>query len=285
MESHLLAIASEKTMTPIKKSLQFGWEEFLKDPWIYIIYSVIAAALNFSIYFLFDFVGYHLIGKCLLIILGLPLQLGIAIYYYKKNNINENHFKHFFDGFVKTFELLKFFLIVIVGLLLLMIPLFFTVVFAEVGKDIVDGVGSNGKLSWMTEIAVILYTPIIIFIAICIMLSPYFIYFFKLKALESIKMSYRFVKPRWWSYLRFYLTLFFLGIIGQLLIMSFCSLVFYLIPSFVKLLIAVSILGMIIISIIISLAMMHQFFTVTKMKVRKEDGSEAVLDGLVEVGA
>jgi uncharacterized membrane protein YdbT with pleckstrin-like domain len=98
-------------------------------------------------------------------------------------------------------------------------------------------------------------------------------------------MSYRFVKPRWWSYLRFYLTLFFLGIIGQLLIMSFCSLLFYLIPSIVKILIAVSILGMIIISIIISLAMMHQFFTVTKMKVRKEDGTEAVLDGLVEVGA
>jgi hypothetical protein len=211
------------------------------------------------------------------------LQLGIAIYYYKKNNINENHFKHFFDGFFKTFELLKFFIIVIIGILLLMIPLFFTVVIAEVGKDIVNGVGSNGKLSWLTEIAVILYTPIIIFIAICIMLSPYFIYFFKLKALESIKMSYRFVKPRWWSYLRFYLTLFFLGIIGQLLIMSFCSLLFYLIPSIVKILIAVSILGMIIISIIISLAMMHQFFTVTKMKVRKEDGTEAVLDGLVEV--
>jgi hypothetical protein len=283
MESHLLAIASEKTMTPIKKSLQFGWEEFLKDPWMYILYSAIAAGLNFSIYFLFDFLGHHLFGECLLIILGLPLQLGIAIYYYKKNNINENHFKHFFDGFFKTFELLKFFIIVIIGILLLMIPLFFTVVIAEVGKDIVNGVGSNGKLSWLTEIAVILYTPIIIFIAICIMLSPYFIYFFKLKALESIKMSYRFVKPRWWSYLRFYLTLFFLGIIGQLLIMSFCSLLFYLIPSIVKILIAVSILGMIIISIIISLAMMHQFFTVTKMKVRKEDGTEAVLDGLVEV--
>ena len=50
MESHLLAIASEKTMTPIKKSLQFGWEEFLKDPWMYILYTAIGAVANLVIY-------------------------------------------------------------------------------------------------------------------------------------------------------------------------------------------------------------------------------------------
>jgi hypothetical protein len=80
--------------------------------------------------------------------------------------------------------------------------------------------------------------------------------------MDSIKMSYRFVKPRWWSYFRFYIVIFLIGILG-----------------------ALTIIGMLITTPIISLAMMHQFFTVTKMKVRKEDGSEAVLDGLVEVGA
>ena len=256
MESHLLAIASEKTMTPIKKSLQFGWEEFLKDPWMYILYTAIGAVANLVIYKI------PVIGPFILVVLGLPLQLGIAIYYYQKNNFQDDHFKHFFDGFSHTRELLKFFLIIIGFTLLLMIPLFIIVVITEVSIDIASGGATSSQLSWVTNMVILLYTPFILFATICIILAPYFIYFFKLKAMDSIKMSYRFVKPRWWSYFRFYIVIFLIGILG-----------------------ALTIIGMLITTPIISLAMMHQFFTVTKMKVRKEDGSEAVLDGLVEVGA
>jgi hypothetical protein len=107
MQAHLLAIAQQKIKVPIRKSLQFGWEEFLKDPWMYILYTSIGAAANLIIFQI------PIVGPFALLVIGIPLQLGIAIYYYHKAHLNENNFLHFFEGFSKTIQLLVFFGIVI----------------------------------------------------------------------------------------------------------------------------------------------------------------------------
>jgi hypothetical protein len=237
MHASLLAIAQQKIKVPIRKSLQFGWEEFLQDPWRYILFTSIGAIINLILFQI------HIVGPFALLVLGIPLQMGIAIYYYHKAHLNENGFKHFFEGFSKTWQLLLFFGFVILTLLLLLIPLFAAVTIAEASKDAIMGATSDA-LGWPTKVVIALYTPVIVFFSISIILSPYFIYFFELSAKDSFRISFYFFKRNWIYFLGFYLIIYLIGLLG-----------------------AVTVVGLVVTTPVISLAVFHQFFAITQFDV------------------
>jgi hypothetical protein len=243
MNSQLIAAAAQNKEVPIQQNLRFGWEEFLKDPWKYILFTAIGIVINVSLFYI------PFVGKFVLVVIGLPLQLGIAIYYYHKTKFNDDHFKHFFDGFSYTIELLKFFLYAIIGLLIAMIPLFISVVLLEVAKDTATGTETHFEGSTLSKVLTILYSPIILFLGISILFAPYFIYFQKISAWDSFKTSYQFVKQRWLAYFGFYLII---------LAISALS--------------AVSVIGLLITTPIVSLAMMHEFFRITQMQQDLQQG-------------
>jgi hypothetical protein len=246
MQANLLALASKKTIIPIKKCLQFGWETFLKDPWLYVLFTVIGMAANLLI------VQIPIVGPFVLFAIGVPLQLGIASFWYFKNQHQSTAFKHFFDAFYTLKELIIFLLLVLSCLLVLLIPLFITVVLAEVGKDMATGAATTDATSWPTTIAILLYSPVILFFSISIVWAPYFIYFYKMSAWQSIKMSYAFIKPRWFSYLLFYLVIVGISIIG-----------------------AITFVGLLITTPIISLAVFYQFFQLTKLPIQVAAAGDA----------
>jgi hypothetical protein len=260
MQVNLLELASRKKIITIKKSLQFGWETFLKNPWFYVLYTGIGMLVNLLIAYI------PIIGPFILFAIGLPLQLGIASFWYFKNQHRDASFKHFFDVFFTTKNLIIFLLIVCAFLLAIMIPLFVVTVAGEVTNDIATGGTTSKTLSWPTTVAVILYTPIILFFTISIVWAPYFIYFYQMTAWQSIKMSYAFIKPRWFSYLLFYLV-----IVGISMLGAISGLILSLYGSFdifgFNLQNILSVIGLLITTPIISLAVFYQFFQLTELPV------------------
>jgi hypothetical protein len=234
MDNQLLAAAATPNYVPTKSSLRFAWEEFLKDPWMYIAFTILGMIINVIAYQIPVIKGFILLG------LGLPLGLGIASYYFKKMQ-QEAGFVHFFDGFNQMKELLLLLVYILLGFLLMMIPLFIMVVLLEVGKDVVTNTANTTEtFTWPTKIAVALYTPIVFFLSISIVFAPYFIFFFKQKAWDAIVLSYKFTRPRWFSFFVFYAILF-----------------------LVSLLSALPVLGLLVSTPMISLAIFHQFYSLT----------------------
>ncbi len=234
MDNQLLAAAATPNYVPTKSSLRFAWEEFLKDPWMYIAFTVLGMVINVIAYQIPVIKGFLLLG------VGLPLGLGIASYYFKKMH-KEQGFVHFFDGFSQMKQLLLLLAYIMLGFLVLMIPLFIMVVLLEVSKDVVTNTNDVGEtFTWPTKIAVALYTPIVFFLSISIVFAPYFIFFFKQKAWDAIILSYKFTRPRWFSFFIFYAILFLLSLLS-----------------------ALPVLGLLITTPIISLAIFHQFYSLT----------------------
>lgn len=249
MDSQLLAQAKTPFTISIKKSLRFGWEAFLQDPWMYILFTLIGICINLIIYQI------PVISSFVMVIIGLPLQLGIAIYYYKKNEQGQASYKDFFDGFKRTKSLLKFFLIVITGTIIALIPLFITVVLVEVNSDIAAGINigtAETEYALITKIIIALYSPVILFLCTSIIFAPYFIYFYKKESWEAIQLSFHFVKPRWFAFFIFYVFIFLIGFLSML-------------PLFLGLLIATP---------VTSLATFHLFFNSTNLAFQKSNPSQ-----------
>jgi hypothetical protein len=241
MQPQLLAESSKHTVISAKKSLLFAWNEFLKDPWAYILYTLAGMAINLLVNLIPG------VGKFLLLFVGLPLQLGVAIYFFNKKQNPDAPYKDFFLGFSKIKELCVFLITFLLGFLIALIPLFLMIVFAEMGAESVSGT-EESSLGLPSIIVIGLYTPVIFFLSVSMAFAPYFIYFNNETAWDSMKLSYYFTKNRWFAFFVFYFIIILITMLG-----------------------ALPIVGILVTAPVASLAVFHQFYTTTKLREDEEE--------------
>jgi uncharacterized membrane protein len=200
MYQYLLATASDKNSFSIKESILAGWEAFLKNYLPYVLFVAIGAAINYICYQI------PLVGGFLLLLIGLPMQLGTSIYYHHTlvDEPTENtKWQYFYKGFSKWIDLTTLLIIILVALVMAFIPL---AVFAATLDELkIFKTQVSETEEWSLKIASYLLSPFAFYAIICLALAPYFIYFYEVKAWASIKLSFKFIKNKFWHFTLFYL--------------------------------------------------------------------------------
>ncbi len=191
----------------IKDSLMIGWEEFLKNYLPYILFVAAVALLNLGL------AQVPVLGPVLLVIIGLPLQMCIILYYHKSLN-QEVEYTDLLLGFNWFTPFVKLLLTILLLLVIILIPLFIIITFVEVGAEQINGAVSNTGINLPGKIAIGLYSPIILLFGLCVVLAPFFVCFKGMDAWPALKESLRLIKSRFWYFFSFYIIVLAINIAG-----------------------------------------------------------------------
>jgi uncharacterized membrane protein len=200
--SKLIHIAEQKKSFDPIHSLDQGFKECSSDVGNYVGYTVLSGLIQFGIGFI------PVINIVAALIIGLPLQLGQAHFWHMKKSGAKPTFNNFFDPFQKVGKLFSYNVILMLCALLLIFPII--IIAAIFGITVGDkeslealNLGNTGILSF--TIILLLFTAVLVYLSVSIILAPYLIYFYDINATDALKLSFKFTKKQWSQYFKFYL--------------------------------------------------------------------------------
>jgi hypothetical protein len=199
-EAQLVPKISKSFIKPsFKKAFHFAWDEFRNEPEKYVIFSLISVGIPLllgGISFIAKFLG------VILFICTPPLQTGTSAYYHHKVETGKEEFNFFFNPYFRIIQLCIFQVIALIGFIIITLPLTTWSVIVSNNSGTELGISEMGLpiqiFCFITFMAVVYY-------AICITFTPYFIYYFNLPVKEAIIKSFEIIQPRWFWFFGLFL--------------------------------------------------------------------------------
>jgi uncharacterized membrane protein len=198
----LLQIADQKRDFNAIAAFDKGFRETISDFTNYVGFTVLSLAIQIGVGFL------PIINVIIALISGLPLQLAHAHFVNKKLKGEKLVFNSFFDTFQKVVPLLVYNIVLVASSLALLFPLILiAAIFGiEVGSEqTLEDLNLSTTQLAAFGISTILFFLLFIYLAVSIILAPYFVYFYNIPAFDALKLSFKFTHKRWFKFLGFYL--------------------------------------------------------------------------------
>lgn len=214
--SHLEKILEQQRSFDIGPTLSKGWNIWRSNAGAFIGFGIVVVLISMALVFI------PFIGQLANMIVSPALTLGGAIYAYRCHVGEQREFSNFFDGFSHWKQIVIYAAILFVGMTIFFIPLF-AIIGLESGilnmfTDPDNFTMAAPNMSTMSKVLLTIIVFTMIYLSICITLTVYFIGFYELSAMDALKYSFRFVRPKWWAVFAFMIVTAFIGMSGVILL-------------------------------------------------------------------